>query len=97
MHNFTQYTGKVRLEIDLYPDSRKRYDGDNMVKAIQDCLVRRGVIEDDSQVWELIVRKHEPGGPRSQGANIMITDIRHGGSDLVEHSDPVQTVPPGGM
>ena len=73
MNNCPKYAGRVRLEIDLYPDSNRRYDGDNFVKAIQDALVRRGIIDDDSQIWELIVRKNEPGG-RSQGAVVAITD-----------------------
>ncbi|MBC7238568.1 MAG: RusA family crossover junction endodeoxyribonuclease [Chloroflexi bacterium] len=55
---------EVRVEIDVYPPDRRRRDIDNVVKAVLDALVDVNIIDDDSQVKELRVVRHEciPGG-----------------------------------
>lgn len=56
---FTPYGGKVTLRLQICTKTKRRLDIDNRVKAVQDCLAPAGVIKDDSQVWELYVRRDE--------------------------------------
>ena len=51
------YLGPVALHIVMTARSRRRWDLDNRVKAVQDCLQMAGIIKDDSQITELIVRR----------------------------------------
>ena len=51
------YTGDVELSIILYSNSRRRWDVDNRVKALQDCLQFAGVVENDAQVQKLTVER----------------------------------------
>ena len=37
--------------------TRRRWDLVNRVKAVQDCLQMAGIIKDDSQITELVVRR----------------------------------------
>lgn len=46
-----------RLEADFYYCS-KRYDVDNSVKTLADCLQYVGAITDDNLIWDLRARKH---------------------------------------
>ena len=51
------YEGAVRLLIDLWLPDRRRRDVDNCAKSICDAL--NGIAyEDDSQIVELIIRRH---------------------------------------
>ncbi len=53
------FKGRASLVITFYTNNRKRWDIDNRVKALQDCLNMAGVIGDDTQIDMLIVsRKH---------------------------------------
>ena len=54
--------GKVQLEIVLTTPTKRRWDVENRVKVLSDLLTRMGFWGDDSQVWELIVRR-ETGTP----------------------------------
>ena len=51
------YLGPVALHIVMTARSRRRWDLDNRVKAVQDCLQMAGIIKDDSQITELVVRR----------------------------------------
>ena len=51
------YLGPVALHIVMTSRTRRRWDLDNRVKAVQDCLQMAGIIKDDSQITELIVRR----------------------------------------
>lgn len=53
------YPGRVALHIIMTTRTRRRWDLDNRVKAVQDCLQLAGVIKDDSQIDELVVRREE--------------------------------------
>jgi len=53
------FTGQVRLDIHLYPPTRRKFDCDNMVKCVQDAMTHAGIWEDDSQVKILRVEKCE--------------------------------------
>lgn len=50
----------VTVSIDLHPPTLRRYDLDNYAKAILDALAHAGVIDDDSQVVHLYIRKMQP-------------------------------------
>ena len=49
--------GRVGLFIIFTTSSRRRWDIDNRVKALQDCLAPAGVIHDDTQVDLLHVER----------------------------------------
>lgn len=51
------YTGAIELRIKLISSDRRKWDIDNRVKALQDCLERSGIIEDDAQVEVLHVER----------------------------------------
>ena len=64
---------EVSVSLEVYPPDRRRRDLDNILKPILDALQHSGVIEDDSQVAELIVRRCErkPGG----GIRVKVTPL----------------------
>ena len=49
--------GRIELRIKFQTDNKRRWDIDNRVKALQDCLSMAGVIWDDSQVDMLYVER----------------------------------------
>ena len=51
------YTGRASLLIQFLTNNHKRWDIDNRVKAIQDCLNMAGVIGDDTQIDNLSVTR----------------------------------------
>lgn len=51
--------GNVHVELDFFYKRDKVRDLDNGVKPLLDILVKRGYIEDDRYIYELIVRKHK--------------------------------------
>lgn len=55
--NRKPYGGDVSLEIVFQTADRRRWDIDNRVKALQDCLAMAGVIEDDRQIQRLHVER----------------------------------------
>ena len=52
------YTENVSLYVEFSQKDRRRWDIDNRVKALQDCLSMAGVIKDDSQINFLQVERH---------------------------------------
>ena len=55
--NRKPYDGDVALEIVFRTADRRKWDIDNRVKALQDCLAMAGVIEDDRQIQRLLVER----------------------------------------
>lgn len=53
------YSKDIELRIEFKVKSRRKWDIDNRVKALQDCLGMAGIIEDDSQVQILHVERHK--------------------------------------
>ena len=51
------YSGHAELRITYRTRDKRRWDIDNRVKALQDCLVLSGVLKDDSQIRRLIVER----------------------------------------
>ena len=50
--------GSIELRITFKTKEERRWDIDNRVKALQDCLSEGGVIEDDRQINILHVERH---------------------------------------
>ncbi len=50
-------SGRIEMQITFTTDNKRRWDIDNRVKALQDCLSMAGVIRDDSQVDTLHVER----------------------------------------
>ena len=55
--NGAPYSGHAELSITYRTKDKRRWDIDNRVKALQDCLVMSGVLKDDSQIRRLIVER----------------------------------------
>ena len=51
------YKGRVALKIQLFTANRRRWDIDNRLKALQDCLQLAGVVKDDSQINYLSIER----------------------------------------
>ena len=51
------FSGRVALTLIFTAPDKRRWDIDNRVKSIQDCLARAGVIKDDTQIDKLTVRR----------------------------------------
>ena len=51
------YSGRCALTLMFTATSKRRWDIDNRVKSIQDCLARAGIIKDDTQIDELHVAR----------------------------------------
>ena len=51
------YSGAIELRIRLMSSYRRKWDIDNRVKALQDCLELAGVVKDDTQVEILHVER----------------------------------------
>lgn len=49
------YEGPVAVRVILTAKARRRWDLDNRLKAVQDCIQIAGIIADDSQITELHV------------------------------------------
>lgn len=64
--------GKVRIEIECLYKRDKMRDIDNAVKPILDVIVKRGYIEDDRYVYELVVKKRHA---ERDGFNLSISKI----------------------
>lgn len=51
--------GRLALFATLYPPTRRTYDADNRIKALQDALQFAGVFDDDEQIDALAIFKDE--------------------------------------
>lgn len=51
------FTGPAALYITFETDNRRRWDIDNRIKALQDCLMLSGVLKDDTQINFLQVKR----------------------------------------
>lgn len=58
-------SGPVQVVLDLYPPDRRRRDIDNYCKALFDALTHAQIWEDDSQIVQLQIYKHDPQNPGS--------------------------------
>lgn len=60
------YEDEVCYLLALLPATARRFDCDNCVKSLQDCLQLAGIIKDDSQVKDHRVIALPPGGKGAQ-------------------------------
>lgn len=44
------YSGEVSVHVDFITNNKRKWDVDNRLKALIDCLAKAGVIRDDRQV-----------------------------------------------
>ena len=72
--NRKPYSGDVALEVLFQTADRRRWDLDNRVKALQDCLAMAGVIEDDRQIQRLHVERQ--AGPKTSTI-VTVLEIQH--------------------
>ena len=49
-NNKPPFTGRAAIHIIFTAKDKRRWDIDNRMKAIQDCLTMAGIIKDDSQI-----------------------------------------------
>jgi crossover junction endodeoxyribonuclease RusA len=68
---------RVGLIIRLHPPDKRRRDADNTIKGIQDSLQACGCIDDDSQIYRLIVVKESPA-PKLGKATIVVYALPEG-------------------
>jgi Holliday junction resolvase RusA-like endonuclease len=54
---------KVKVLRDLYPPDKRRRDEDNIVKALNDVLMKTKIIADDSQIKKAMNVMHNPQKP----------------------------------
>jgi Holliday junction resolvase RusA-like endonuclease len=53
------YDGRAELRIEFTTKDKRRWDIDNRVKALQDCLVLSGVLADDTLIDTLHVERRK--------------------------------------
>ena len=53
------YTGEVEVHVVFTVGEKRRWDVDNRLKALLDCLALGGVIEDDSQISGITAFRRE--------------------------------------
>jgi len=51
------YTDAVAVFIKFYTNNKRRWDIDNRVKSLIDCLEKAGIIQDDSQIDALFINR----------------------------------------
>ena len=52
-------TGRLSVEIELYPPTRHKIDIDNRAKALLDVMQHAGVYQDDSQIDRILIERRE--------------------------------------
>lgn len=72
-HRTHRHTGRVSFTLLIRkPEDNRRRDKNNLVKAVEDVLVRQGIIADDSLIEASLVRWVYEG---VTGAKVIIEDI----------------------
>lgn len=53
-------TGKLAIVVHLIPGDRRTRDYDNPLKALNDSLIKAGIITDDSQIKDAHIHLYDP-------------------------------------
>ncbi|GIV04143.1 MAG: crossover junction endodeoxyribonuclease rusA [Nitrospiraceae bacterium] len=53
-------TGRLAVQVEVFPPDGRRRDIDNVQKALLDALQHGGAYADDSQIVQLAIEKREP-------------------------------------
>ena len=56
------FKGRVVLNVKFYDSEKRKWDLDNRLKVLQDCLQLAGIIKDDSQIDFLNVEREKYSG-----------------------------------
>lgn len=67
---------RLKVELNLYPPTKAKRDIDNYSKAILDALTEGGVYEDDSLIYHLDIKKHDP--IKVGKVEVLISEIKQG-------------------
>ncbi len=51
--------GRLAVTLDLYPPDRRKRDVDNFAKSLIDAMVSANIMEDDSQIDQLVITRRE--------------------------------------
>lgn len=71
--------GWVQVMYRFYLKNWKMTDGDNCVKALQDCIVKSGIIEDDRKIMRYIIEKYPAKDDRIE-VEISEYELKAGGT-----------------
>ena len=55
--NKPPFTGRAAVIYIFTTNNKRRWDIDNRLKALQDCLAMAGVIKDDAQIDEIYIKR----------------------------------------
>lgn len=73
------FDGKCALSVLLFDSTARRWDIDNRVKVVQDCLGvahdGAGVIKDDTCIWDLRVRRFRCGKEHGKYMRIILKKL----------------------
>ncbi len=61
-------TGKLIVDVEVFPPDRRRRDIDNVLKSLLDALEHGGAFHDDSQIVKLTIEK----GERVEGGKTLV-------------------------
>ena len=53
-------TGRLDVQVEIYPPDKRRRDIDNVQKALLDALEHAGAYKDDGQIVKLTIEKRDP-------------------------------------
>ena len=70
------YPDPVEFKIIYQSPNRRKWDIDNRVKALQDCLELAGIIENDKQVESLHVRREYVSCRKKTATRIILLEYR---------------------
>jgi crossover junction endodeoxyribonuclease RusA len=73
MNGTEPLAGSLAVEIEIYPQDRRKRDLDNQLKCLLDALEHAGVYNDDHQVGMLVVRRG--AGRKGGGCLVEVREV----------------------
>lgn len=68
------FTGRLSVQIQVFPPDKRKRDIDNLLKASLDALAHAGIYEDDNQIDKLIIERNALDAPKGH-LEIIITEL----------------------